>query len=301
MPNPTRDTAAGRIYNDLRSLARRTDSPTDQVMLEYLLERFLYRVSVHPLGRQHFVLKGGLLLAQFGARRITRDIDILGRAFPGDEQEIIRRISQIAATDLDDGVTFEPDTLTTVPIRQDDEYHGLRLAMSATLSRARLKLQLDVSFGDPVTPAPALIEYPQYLSNGTFPLYGYPIATVIAEKLSTAIALGDLNTRDRDYADLHQLITRHHLDGTELTTALRKTADHRGIQLRPLSEAISDLPTRRQAPYTAWRRRQGEAARNHPESFAEVVATVTAFGDLLAVGTAQRLAWNPHAVGWQAK
>lgn len=65
-------------------------------MLEYLLERFLYRLSIHPLGRQHFVLKGGLLLAQFSARRVTRDIDILGRAFPGDEQEITRRITQIA-------------------------------------------------------------------------------------------------------------------------------------------------------------------------------------------------------------
>jgi Nucleotidyl transferase AbiEii toxin, Type IV TA system len=300
MPNPTRDTTAGRIYNDLRNLARRNGTPTDQIMLEYLLERFLYRVSVHPLGQQHFVLKGGLLLAQFGARRITRDIDILGRAFPGDEEEIIRRITQIAATDIDDGVTFEPDTVTTVPIRQDDEYHGLRLAMGAALSRARLKLQLDVSFGDPVTPAPTPIEYPQALSDVTFTLYGYPIATVIAEKLSTAIALGDLNTRDRDYADLHQLITRHRLDGNELTSALRNTADHRGIQLRPLSEAISDLPARRQAPYTAWRRRQGEAARNHPESFSDVVATVTVFADLLAVGTAQHLTWDPHAVSWRA-
>jgi predicted nucleotidyltransferase component of viral defense system len=300
MPNPARDTTAGRIYNDLRNLARRTGAPTDQVMLEYLLERFLYRLSIHPLGRQHFVLKGGLLLAQFGARRITRDIDILGRAFPGDEQEIIRRITQIAATAVDDGVTFEPGTLTTVPIRQDDEYHGLRLAMNAALSRARLKLQLDVSFGDPVTPAPAPIEYPQYLTDETFTLYGYPIATVIAEKLSTAIALGDLNTRDRDYADLHQLITRHHLDGDELTTALHNTASHRGIQLRPLSEAISDLPTRRQAPYTAWRRRQGHAAENHPATFADLVATVTTFADPLATGAAHGRTWNPATRAWQA-
>ena len=300
MPNPTRDTTAGRIYNDLRNLARRTGAPTDQVMLEYLLERFLYRVSVHPLGGQHFVLKGGLLLAQFGARRITRDIDILGRAFPGDEQEIIRRITEIAATEADDGVVFEPDTVTTVPIRQDDEYHGLRLAMSATLSRARLKLQLDVSFGDPVTPAPTLIEYPQARGDGTFPLYGYPIATVIAEKLSTAIALGDLNTRDRDYADLHQLITRHHLDGTELTTALNNTATHRGIQLRSLGEAIADLPTRRQAPYTSWRRRQGEVARNHPESFADVVGIVIAFADPLTAGEAQGLTWHPDSQAWHA-
>jgi predicted nucleotidyltransferase component of viral defense system len=299
MPNPTRDTAAGRIYNDLRNLARRTGAPTDQVMLEYLLERFLYRVSIHPLGRQHFVLKGGLLLAQFGARRVTRDIDILGRAFPGDEQEIIRRITQIAATAIDDGVTFEPDTLTTVPIRQDGEYHGLRLAMNATLSRARLKLQLDVSFGDPVTPAPAPVEYPQYLTDETFTLYGYPIATVIAEKLST-IALGDLNTRDRDYADLHQLITHHYLDGDELTTALHNTANHRGIRLRPLSEAISDLPTRRQAPYTAWRRRQGQAAENHLATFADLVSTVTAFADPLATGAARGRAWDPATRAWQA-
>jgi hypothetical protein len=268
-------------------------------MLEYLLERFLYRVSIHPLGGQHFVLKGGLLLAQFGARRITRDIDILGRAFPGDEQEIIRRITEIAATEADDGVVFEPDTVTTVPIRQDDEYHGLRLAMSATLSRARLKLQLDVSFGDPVTPSPTLIKYPQTLGDGTFTLYGYPIATVIAEKLSTAIALGDLNTRDRDYADLHQLITRHHLDGDELTAALCNTADHRGIQLRPLSEAISDLPNQRQASYTAWRRRQGRAAENHPETFAELVSAVITFADPLANGAARGLVWLPSEKTWQ--
>ena len=125
-------------------------------------------------------------------------------------------------------------------------------------------------------------------------------ATVIAEKLSTAIALGDLNTRDRDYADLHQLITRHHLDGDELTTALRNTASHRGIQLRPLSEAISDLPTRRQAPYTAWRRRQGQAAENHPATFTDLVSTVTAFADPLATGSARGHAWNPATRAWQA-
>jgi hypothetical protein len=74
-----------------------------------LLERFLYRVSIHPLGHQDFVLKGGLLLAQFGARRVTRDIHILGRAFPGDEQEIIRRVTQISATAI---TTASPSNLT---------------------------------------------------------------------------------------------------------------------------------------------------------------------------------------------
>ncbi|MFG1986889.1 nucleotidyl transferase AbiEii/AbiGii toxin family protein [Streptomyces albidoflavus] len=82
MANPTRNTTAGRVYNDLRNLARCTSRSTDEVMVEYVLERFLYRLASSPLGREHFVLKGGLLLAQFGARRTTRDIDILGRSFP---------------------------------------------------------------------------------------------------------------------------------------------------------------------------------------------------------------------------
>ena len=67
MPNPTRDTTAGRVYNDLRNLARRNGRSTDEVMVDYLLERFLFRMAVSPLGGEHFVLKGGLLLAQFGA------------------------------------------------------------------------------------------------------------------------------------------------------------------------------------------------------------------------------------------
>lgn len=107
-----------------------------------------------------------------------------------------------------------------MPIREEDEYRGLRLSMAASIARARLKLQLDVSFGDPVTPGPRIIDYPQQLATESFQILGYPLATVIAEKLSTAVSLGDPNTRDRDYGDLYRLLTLNDLDGQELTTAL---------------------------------------------------------------------------------
>jgi hypothetical protein len=298
MPNPTRDTIAGRVYNDLRNLGRRTGRSTDEIMVEYVLERFLYRVSLSPSGGPHFILKGGLLLAQFGARRTTRDIDILGRAFPNDEAEIIRRVAIIAATKADDGVEFDPGTLRTVPIRADEEYNGLRLTMTATIARARLKLQLDVSFGDPVIPEPQIIDYPQQLSTESFQIFGYPLATVIAEKLSTAISLGDLNTRERDYADLYRLATLHALDGRELTGALIATAKHRGIPLRPLTSSITDLGARRQSSYAAWRRRQGTAASGYPDQFSHVVALVTAFADPLLTGEALTLSWHPELKIW---
>lgn len=298
MPNPTRDTTAGRVYNDLRNLARRTGRSTDEIMVEYVLERFLYRLAASPHGREHFVLKGGLLLAQFGARRTTRDIDILGRAFSGEESEIVRRIAAIAATETDDGVTFDPSTLRTVPIREEDEYHGLRLSMTAAIARARLKLQLDVSFGDPITPGPQVIDYPQQLSPGSFRLLGYPLSTVIAEKLTTAISLGDLNTRDRDYADIYRLLTLNDLDGQELTTALTATATHRDTPLKALSTAITDLAEHRQTSYAAWRRRQGLAAASHPEHFTEVVQLVIAFADPLITGAATTQTWNSSTRTW---
>ena len=122
MVNPARDTTAGRVYNDLRNSARRQKRATDEVMVEYVLERFLYRLATSPASREHFVLKGGLLLAQFGARRTTRDIDILGQAFTGEDTEIIQRVTAIAATEVDDGVTFDGANLRTAPIRDDGRY-----------------------------------------------------------------------------------------------------------------------------------------------------------------------------------
>lgn len=298
MPNPARTTTAGRVYNDLRNLAKRSKRSTDELMIEYVLERFLYRVAVSPLGGRHLVLKGGLLLAQFGARRMTRDIDILGRAFPADEGEVIRRVAAIAAVDIDDGVIFDPSTVKTTPIREEDEYHGLRLVMGATLARARLKLQLDLSFGDPITPDPQVIDYPQQLSTESFQIFGYPLATVIAEKLSTAVALGDFNTRDRDYADLFRLISLHDLDGGELTAALNATAEHRGISLKPLSTSISDLAGRRQSSYAAWRRRQGSAASGYPERFIHALDLVRTFADPLLSGEVALRRWIAGKGTW---
>lgn len=170
--------------------------------------------------------------------------------------------------------------------------------MLATIARALLKLQLDISFGDPVTPEPQIINYPQQLSADSFQIFGYPLATVIAEKLSTAVSLGDLNTRERDYADLYRLVTLHTLDGGELTEALTSTARHRGIPLRTLTSSITDIGERRQSSYTAWLRRQGTAASGYPDLFTHVIALVTAFADPLLTGEAVTLNWDPKSGMW---
>ncbi|MEV6413142.1 nucleotidyl transferase AbiEii/AbiGii toxin family protein [Kribbella sp. NPDC051718] len=159
-------------------------------------------------------------------------------------------------------------------------------------------MQLDVSLGDPVTPEPQLIEYQQLLAAEGFSILGYPLATVIAEKLSTAIELGDLNTRDRDYGDLYRLLRGNALDAKEISTALAITAAYRGITLRSLSSVITDLPQQRQSSYTAWLRRQGSAASGYPADFADTVKLVAAFADPLIRGEAQHGRWDPDQGRW---
>ena len=300
MPNPTRDSTAGRVFNDLRNLARRDGRATQSLMLAYTLERFLFRLSRSSEGGEHFVLKGGLLLAQFGARRATQDIDLLGRLFSNDEVEVIRRINAVAGLHFDDGVLFDPTGTRTAAIRTDEEYAGLRLTMPATIGRAQLKLQLDISFGDPITPRARRIDYPQQFEAEPFQLLGYPLETVIAEKLTTAIDLGVTNTRDRDYADLYRLVCLHDFERTTVRDAIERTAAHRGIGLRSLSGVIGDLAVRRQVSYASWRRKQEADRDAYPLLFSDICATVISFADPLLESVAGPNRWEAAAQRWRA-
>lgn len=137
------------------------------------------------------------------------------------------------------------------------------------------------------------------MAENGFQLFGYPIATVIAEKLSTAVALGDLNTRDRDYADLYRLICSNNLDGTELTNALQATAIHRGIRLRGLKSSILHLPQLRQRSYAAWRRRQGAVSTAYPELFSDVIDLVVVFAEPLLEGRVTDKTWVSRTQRWE--
>jgi hypothetical protein len=194
-----RDTTAGRVYLDLRARARAEDRPTDELLVLYVLERFLYRRSVSS-HRDRLILKGGMLLAALDQRRPTRDVDLLATAVANDIDTIAAVVREIAMIDVDDGVVFDTGRLTTRQIREHDLYAGVRVVVPATVDRAQQPLRVDVNVGDPVTPAPQRIAYPALLGE-PFELIGYPIDTVLAEKLVTVTALGEVNTRERDFAD----------------------------------------------------------------------------------------------------
>ena len=284
------------VYRALQRRARRDSRGVQELFEFYLLERFLYRLSISPY-RDRFVLKGGLLLTVLGARRPTRDADVLARGVAGDEESLIAVVEEISSIHADDGLTFDASAVRSSVIREFAAYPGLRISVPATLGSARLQLRLDVNFGDPV--GPQEIEYPTLLAGKPIHLLGYPVEAVIAEKVETMISRGDANTRERDYADVLALSKVHSVKARSLRQALERTAAHRGTQLMPLSQTLDTLPAARQRDWRAFLARSRLTAM--PDSFEEAVARVADFVDPVLRNDPDLDRWNPSAGEWERR
>lgn len=241
-----------------------------------------------------------MLLASFGTRRPTVDADALARNMASDQETVARRVAEIAAIeDPDDGVEFLSDTVTTAVIRDDALYSGVRVTMTARLATAQVKLRLDINFGDPVTPAPRTVVLPSLRPDAPpIRVLGYPIETVLAEKLVTAIELGRANTRVRDFADIHLLTGTQALQCGELRDALTATATFRGTTLIPLAQATEGLAVLRDSTYVAYRKGHGEAGASLPEMFSDTVAAAADFVDPALDGLDAKALWSPVERNW---
>lgn len=299
MTRPTRQTPAGRAYLDLQNQARRDGRGTQQLLTLYVVERWLARLARSPYADQ-FVLKGGMLLAAFDARRPTADADALARHMANDQNTILARVVEIAHfPDDDGGVEFLSDTATARTIRDDALYAGVRIAMEARIATAAVKFRLDVNFGDPVTPAPLQLDLPSIRPGAApVPVLGYPIETVLAEKIVTAITLGAANTRVRDYADIYTLTGQHDLTHEVMGEALRATAEFRRASLVPLSTAIDNMVELRQATYLAYRGSLRSDGDSLPDDLRVLVDAVTTFADPLIRPAAPATTWQARHRRW---
>jgi hypothetical protein len=294
---PSRATPAGRAYLDLRAKARGDRRPVDELLQLYVLESFLERLAGSRFTEQ-LVLKGGVLLAAFGERRATRDVDLQAQALDNDPERIRAVICDIAAQHLDDGVLFEVDGATAAVTRDEDAYSGVRVSMGAELATARPHFHVDVNVGDPIIPAPQEVHLPRLL-GGEVVVRGYPLVMVHAEKIVTAVARGSVNTRWRDFADIYLLNRRHRLDGPDLDGSLHQVARHRQVELVPLARALDGYGELGQARWAAWRRKQ-QLEDRLPDQFAEVVFAVIEFADPVIAGAAAGLAWDPADGSWSS-
>lgn len=227
-----RSNMAASVRSRLTTLAHAQGEAPEYVLTRYALERLLYRLGQSSHANA-FILKGALLFVLWEGHphRATRDLDLLGFGTPD-----VSRIEQVFR-DLctlpveDDGLTFLPETVHARPIREQQEYGGIRVLLLAMLGTARLRVQADVGFGDVVTPSAQETDFPTLLDLPQPHLRMYPRETVVAEKFEAMVRLGMTNSRMKDFYDLLILAREFAFDGSTLAAAIRATFARRGTPI----------------------------------------------------------------------
>jgi predicted nucleotidyltransferase component of viral defense system len=230
--NPANPNVAASVRARLLNVAKAQGVDFNQVLVRFALERILYRLT-RSQHADRFLLKGALLFTLWYdmPHRATRDADLLGFG-PSDLASVAATFRDIAAVAVDDGISFDPASVTVEEIRKDAGYGGVRVIIAGELAKARCKTQIDVGFGDAVTPAPVDSVYPVLLDDLPAPrLRAYPAYTVIAEKLHAIALLGMTNSRLKDYFDLSVLLERETLDTDLLAQAIKATFERRGMSV----------------------------------------------------------------------
>lgn len=221
---------AASVRARLLNVAKAQGVDFNQVLVRFALERILYRLAQSEHA-ERFLLKGALLFTLWYdmPHRATRDADLLGFG-ASDLDAVAETFREIAAVAVDDGMAFDPASVVVEEIRKEAGYGGVRVVIAGELAKARCKTQIDVGFGDAVTPAPVDSVYPVLLDDLPAPrLRTYPTYTVVAEKLHAIALLGMTNSRLKDYFDLSVLVERETLDSELLAKAIRATFERRGM------------------------------------------------------------------------
>lgn len=219
---------AASVLDRLKKLARAQGDEFQFVLTRYAIERLLYRLSQSPY-RDEFVLKGAMLFRLWSdvVHRPTRDLDLLGR---GDASvEYMKQVfRELALQDVEDeGLTFEAASVKGEVIKEDQEYPGVRITLHARLGQPRIDLQVDIGFGDAITPEAQVVNFPTLLGQSPPSLKAYPRETVVAEKFQAMVILGMTNSRMKDFFDLHYLAKQTAFDGIMLCNALKSTFTRR--------------------------------------------------------------------------
>lgn len=223
------------IRTRLLNLAREEKQEYMKVLVRYLHERLLFRISASPY-KSHFLLKGSsLLFALDGFKaRPTIDIDLLGERISNDRnnlEEVFRKICCIECEK--DGVTFDADSLDLEPIAVEKKYPGTCVKVVAHLDTIIQQVSINIGFGDVVTPYPVFLDYPLLLPDiPSVELYAYSLETLIAEKFHAMVDRDESNSRMKDFFDVYQLFKNHEIDRELLSEAIVSTFSNRKTPYR---------------------------------------------------------------------
>lgn len=232
---------ARQLKDLIRNLSKDKSADAQILMRNYMMERFLERISLSEY-RDKFILKGGMLVAAMVGldARSTMDIDATVKGATVGIEEVENMIASIISVPVDDGVEFRVKRISE--IMDEAEYPGIRISMETEFDGVITPLKIDISTGDAITPREVRYSFKLMLEDRSIEIWAYNLETVLAEKLETVVSRATTNTRMRDFYDIYILDQLHGntLNRQTLYDALLATAKKRGTE-RHLAEAVDVL------------------------------------------------------------
>ena len=290
------------IHQRLLNLGRKEKLDFNRLLNLYAHERLLARLS-NSKYQKSFILKGGLYLySKFGqAARPTRDLDLLAYQLANEQKELLSLFKEISKQDLNDGMRFDANTLTTTVIKEDANYEGTRIKLSAYLGNAKTRLQVDIGFGDAIHSAPKHIDYPTLLELKGLDspsLLAYNLETVIAEKFQAMTILGTSNSRAKDFYDILLISQKQSFDAAVLSQTIYNTFTRRSSKLDDSWFLFTQEFASDKNMNTRWKQfclKNPELPT--PDSFEIVMSLITAFLEPLLLEKEDRQ-WQAEHKTW---
>jgi len=215
---------AASVKARLLNLSKQQKEDFNYLLTRYAADRLLYRLSQSSY-KQQFILKGATLFRIWSGEphRATKDLDLLGHGSHeiADLQNIFQDICNISCAE--DGIVFKPETVTGEKIKENQEYEGVRIKLTGQLASTIIQIQIDIGFGDAVTPTAQEVAFPSMLDLPGPSLLVYPRETVVAEKFQAMVSLGIANSRLKDFYDIWFLCQKFDFQGEILSEALKST------------------------------------------------------------------------------
>lgn len=265
-----------QLKDMINNLSKRTGIESYILMRRYMMERFLERVSLSPY-KDRFILKGGMLISAIVGvdSRATMDIDSMIKNYPLSPEEARQMIEAIIHISVPDNIAF---AIRSVDLIMDEaDYSGVRLSLESRFEGTVTPLKLDLSTGDVITPGEVPYSYPLMFEDRSIELMAYPLETVLAEKLETILSRTVMNTRMRDFYDVHILLIDcgKQMDKKRLREALMATANIRRSQnsLENAEEIISEIEND-SAMRALWRNYTVKNAYVDPVDWANIMMSV---------------------------
>jgi len=218
---------AASVRQRLLNISREQREDFQLILIRFALERLISRISQSEY-RDQFVLKGAMLFQIWSreSHRPTRDVDFLGQSEHSESRyrEIFETLCSI---DGEDGLVFDATSIQVATMKEEEKYQGVRTKLNAFLASARIPIQVDIGFGDAITPGPIEIDYPTILDFSAPRIKSYPRETVVAEKFQAMVMLGIANSRMKDFFDIWILSRQFDFNGTSLCQAINATFNRR--------------------------------------------------------------------------